>query len=339
MLVLTDAVISKQFEGLTIASLTDYQHTLTAALQEYAQDPSIIPPRVVESTPYGATHLFMTSMGSRVGMKAITASKEGFNGITTVLDRETGAPLAVINGSTLTAFRTALCSSLGLVKTYPVEADYNGGETLVVFGVGDQAVWHVRLALILYPKRFAKVVCVNRTLAKAVDYCAYMAKGYMGLEFVPLAIDNKGELKKHFETTSVVFTCVPSTVPTVTLDLTCERKGRLFIGAIGSYKPQMIEVHGDVINEVLAAGGKVLVDSKEHCLHEAGEFIQNGITEDSLMEYSAVYSGKAVDTSFLEKSPIVLSKIVGLCIMDVWVGAHCMANAQKEGTGIEIANF
>lgn len=339
MLVLSDSVISTQFKNLSLDALKAYQETLVGALLEYAHDNSIIPPRVVASTPYNATHLFMTSMGTRVGMKAITASSIGFNGVTTILDRETGAPLAVINGSTLTAFRTALCTSLGLVKTFPVDVKYFNNETLVVFGVGDQAVWHVRLALILYPHRFSKVVCVNRTLQKAKDYCSYMSKGYEStLEFIPIEMGDE-QLKEYFKSTSVVFTCVPSTVPTVTLELTSLAQGKLFIGAIGSYKPQMIEIDGDVLNEVLKAGGKILVDSKEHCLHEAGEFIQNRIQEDSLIEYSDVYSGDGESTSFLANSSIVVSKIVGLCIMDVWVGSHCLQQAQKEGTGIEIADF
>lgn len=338
MLVLGDGVISKQFEGLTAAGVKEYQDTLVGALLEYEGDPSIIPTRVVATTPYNATHLFMTSMGTRVGMKAITASREGFKGITTVLDRETGAALAVISGATLTAFRTALCTSLGLVKTFPVDEKYARKDTLIVYGVGDQAVWHVRLALILYPTRFAQVVCVNRTVEKAVEFCSCMEKGHSAeTTFVPLKLGDPS-LGDYFATASVVFTCVPSTMPTVTLDLVSKCEGRLFVGAIGSYKPQMIEVAGDVLAKALSSGGKILVDSKDHCLHEAGEFIQNGVGAESLLDYAAVYSGRE-NSDFLQTAPLVVSKIVGLCIMDVWVGDHCRKQAIREGTGVTIEHF
>jgi ornithine cyclodeaminase/alanine dehydrogenase-like protein (mu-crystallin family) len=40
---------------------------------------------------------------------------------------------------------------------------------------------------------------------------------------------------------------------------------------IGSYKPHMLEIPPSIITDLLAAGGKVTVDSREACLAEAGE--------------------------------------------------------------------
>lgn len=329
MLVLSDEVISGQFQSLTPDKLLAYQDTLLEALIEYSKDPSIIPPRVVQQTPYGATHLFMTSHGTHVGMKAITASKKGLQGITTILDRETGEALAVINGATLTAFRTALCTTIALVKMYPPSNEVSD-ETLIVFGVGDQALWHVRLALILYPKRFTNVVCINRTKSKAEDFCELLKGEHPNIKFNPLGSSEKQELIAWFENATVCFSCVPTTEPTITLDLVAKVKGRLFIGVIGSYRPPMIEISGEVLNEVLKTGKKIIVDSCDHCLHEAGEFIQNNIGRESLIE-CAQLKNEDVD------GKIVISKLVGLCVMDVWVGAHCLEQAKRENRGLEVA--
>ncbi|GMM31082.1 hypothetical protein DAMA08_038270 [Martiniozyma asiatica (nom. inval.)] len=327
MLVLSEKVITGIFSNLSPSDVLHYQQILLKGLAEYESNNSLIPPRVVQATEYGCTHLFMTSMGSRVGMKAITGSKMGFNGITTILDRETGSAKAVINGSTLTAFRTALANSLGLVKYYPIDKKYNN-EMMISFGVGDQSLWHIKLSLILYPGRFKSVICVNRTLKNGQIFCDKLKKEFPNTEFI--STDKEGLKNINLETCGLIWTCIPIGEPTVTKDITDKCAQKLFIGAIGSYKPHMIEVSGEVLNEALKYG-KILVDSKEHCLHEAGEFIQNNIKEDSLIELCEVYTEKLP-----VEGKLVVSKLVGLCIMDVWVGEECLNQAIKEGLGIDV---
>lgn len=341
MLVLTETIITRLLQNLKQADVVSYQKTLLAALAEYEKDPEIIPPRIVTTTPY-CTHLFMASTGSHVGMKAISGSGEGFKGITTILSKETGYPLGIINCTTLTAFRTALCNSLPLVKFFPLEQEYSN-DKLIVFGVGDQAIWHARLALILYPKRFSKVVFVNRTISKAERLCnEVFAKEYPSVEFEVRGMtteEDHKKLLKEFKDVSVVFTCVPTSVPTVKKEYVDQCEGRCFIGAIGSYKPHMTEIDGKVLKEsVLEQGGKIVVDSIDHCLHEAGELIINGIQRKDLVDVSSLYSN-ADNAKFLSKSKIAVSKLVGLCIMDVWVGSHCLDEARAQGVGIEIENF
>ena len=99
MLVVNESVVTSLFANLTRAGVKQYQDTLLRALQEYEKHPEIIPPRIVTSTEQ-CVHLFMASTGTHVGMKAITGSKEGFKGITTILDKDNGYPLGIINGAT-----------------------------------------------------------------------------------------------------------------------------------------------------------------------------------------------------------------------------------------------
>lgn len=336
-----DSIITKLFSGLDRAGVQAYQRTLLGALQEYEQRPEIIPPRNVTTTEYGCTHLFMCSTGTRVGMKVISGSRGGFKGLTTVLDRETGDPVGVINGATLTAFRTALCNTLPLVKCFPLEAAYSD-ETLVVFGVGDQGVWHVKLALILYPGRFSKVVVVNRTVAKAEALCRQFQDEHPQIRFQaspPSTGAADDPLLREFEKATVVFTCIPTSTPTVTEKLLARCQGRCFVGAIGSYKPHMTEIEGSVLTDmVIRGGGKIIVDSIDHCSHEAGELIINRIDKDHLVQITSLYSPEH-DHTWLSTGKVVVCKLVGLCIMDVWVGSHCLDECSRQGLGIDIPDF
>lgn len=343
MLVLTEQVVTSLLKNLSTKEAVSYQNTLLKALIEYENDPSIIPPRIVSTTPY-CTHLFMASTGSHVGMKAITGSKNGFKGITTILDKENGYPLGIINCTTLTAFRTALCNSLPLVKFYPLNKIYSNNDKLIIFGVGDQAIWHIRITLILYPNRFSDVIIVNRTISKAENLCNSFKSEYPNINFKSISINDKINLLNEFkENVSIIFTCIPTSNPTITNDLINEsiklnKNNRLFIGAIGSYKPHMTEIEGTVLKDfIINKGNKIIVDSIDHCLHEAGELIINNIEKDNLIDIPSIYSNDFSNS--LQSQQFAISKLVGLCIMDVWIGNRCLEEAKAKGLGVEIDNF
>ncbi|GME74610.1 unnamed protein product [Ambrosiozyma monospora] len=277
MKVLSESVISSLLRDLSLPELKAYQTTLVNSLLEFKQDHSIIPPRIVTQTPVGATHLFMASTGETVGMKALTGSKAGFKGVTAIVDKYDGYPIGILNAATLTAFRTALCSTLGLVKTFPPESTTESLGDLICFGVGDQGLWHVRLALALYSGKFENVFIVNRSLDKAEKIIKDdFSVEFPNVKFQALAGEDSASIKKSFVNVSVAFTCVPSTKPTIVKSyIDSNVRDKVYIGAIGSYKPHMIEVDGDLTKEyILKNGGKVIVDSVEHCMDEAGEFLQ-----------------------------------------------------------------
>ncbi|KAH3662400.1 hypothetical protein OGAPHI_005652 [Ogataea philodendri] len=327
--------------SLNLAQLKQFQKVLQTALIAYHKDHSLIPSRIVTTTPY-ATHLFMASTGETVGMKALTGSKQGFTGVTTILDKEVGFPIGILNAATLTAFRTALCTTLTLVKALPIGSVGKSKETLVCFGVGAQAQWHIRLALILYPQRFDQVIIVNRSVEKAEALADDFKKEVSAIEFKAVATADK-DLKFYFEKASCVFGCVPSTEATILADYVVNNSvEKVFIGAIGSYKPHMIEIEGDLLKESLAKDTKIVVDSISHCLDEAGEFIQNDIGASSLIEVSELYMETPAGKEQLKKmdeSKIVISKIVGLSIMDVSVGHYVLETAKSQGLGIVIDEF
>ena len=90
-----------------------------------------------------------------VGLKVISGGPGnnskglGFQGCVLIMDEITGQLKAVINANNLTAFRTALASSLGLTL---IALNANILPELSAFGVGLQAYWHIKLALLLYER-------------------------------------------------------------------------------------------------------------------------------------------------------------------------------------------
>ncbi|GME88898.1 hypothetical protein B5S28_g3318 [[Candida] boidinii] len=351
MRILGDVTVKNYLKNLSFQDLKLYQNKLSQALIAYHYDHSLIPQRIVTTTKY-ATHLFMPSVGETVGFKALTGSKEGFKGITVILNKENGVPIGLVNASTLTAFRTALTSTLGLSKTFDdsikIETPLN--ENLICFGVGQQGEWHIRLSLILYPKKFKKILIVNRSYENALKLINLLKDEFKDYEFEFIKSDDKSLIKSSFENASVIYSCIPSTEPTIYKEYIDNCKlSKIFIGTIGSYKPHMIEVEGKLMKElILNKGGKVIVDSVEHCLEEAGEFIQNDIGEESLIEVSELYMDESEQTAQAKSElewiksndcKVVYSKAVGLAIMDMSIGEYLLTHAENDNVGFVFDGF
>ena len=77
-------------------------------------------------------------------------------GTVTMMDTH-GNPIGILNAEELTAFRTALASTILFQKREHVH-------TITVFGAGRQAFWHIRLALLFKPDQIKHVNIINRSL-------------------------------------------------------------------------------------------------------------------------------------------------------------------------------
>ncbi|KAK8215344.1 hypothetical protein M8818_001965 [Zalaria obscura] len=224
---------------------------------------------------------------------------------------ETGTPSGLINAEELTAFRTALASSMLLKKRKNVH-------NLTVFGAGKQAYWHIRLALLLRGDEIHHVNVINRSFDRAremliqlyypfpedEDYVNPIGQKYGSKTKTALLTPAHGEytrlLKEYVRDANVIFCTTPSTEPLFPASYLTNPEGRKkgrYIACIGSYKPHMIELHPDILRQAVAPhhehrhfhkhqkeGGAVVVDSVEACLREAGEVVQAGLQPDEVVE-------------------------------------------------------
>lgn len=220
---------------------------------------------------------------------------------------ETGQPVGILHASTLTAFRTALASACLVVRR-------NRIQTVTAFGSGEQAYWHIRIALMLRGSTIRQVNVINRSFSAsckqilkrlyAVPAAVKEREGWQDAQFGILT-PGYGEfgrlLKEQVRAADVIFCCTPSKEPLFDHSFLTNgegrRKGRLIV-AIGSYTPDMLEIPLEVLHQAVRThepghrhfhkhateGGVVIVDTLDGAMTEAGEIIQGGLTPKQLIE-------------------------------------------------------
>ncbi len=132
-------------------------------------DPSTTPLRSHVDTPAGAL-LLMPAVGKAgVGVKLVTLTEANperglplIHAIYVLFDPETQAPRLLIDGSALTALRTAAVS--GLATRHLARTD---ASRLVIFGAGVQARAHLQAMAAVRPLR--ELTVVSRTQARAEE--------------------------------------------------------------------------------------------------------------------------------------------------------------------------
>ena len=240
-------------------------------------------------------------------------------GSLTLFDKN-GNPRALINAEEITAFRTALASTMFFKKRQNVH-------DLVVFGAGKQAYWHIRLALLLRGEDVHHLNIINRNFDRVSQMLMMLWKPHLepsewGTEsratdsstkpayvdlprpkiqiLTPSHAEYDRLLKSTIRASSVIFFTTPSLTPLFPAPFLTNPEGRKkgrYLAAIGSYKPHMIEIHPDILRQNVAPehghrhfhkhalqSGAVVVDSVEACMREAGEVIQAGLKADEVVE-------------------------------------------------------
>ncbi|KAJ9635141.1 hypothetical protein H2199_008627 [Coniosporium tulheliwenetii] len=207
----------------------------------------------------------------------------------------TGSPRALINAEEITAFRTALASTILFRKRHNVHE-------LSVFGAGKQAYWHIRLAVLLRGAEIHHLNVINRSFSRAhalLDsiWPLDVPSDTWGIP-KPKTYDRL--LKEKLRASSAIFTTTPSLKPLFPREILTSTEGRKkgrYIAAIGSYKPHMLELDPEILRQAVhqpdhkhhhhrhaKSGGAVVVDSVEACLKEAGEVIQAGLEGHQVVE-------------------------------------------------------
>ncbi|KAF2178325.1 NAD(P)-binding protein [Zopfia rhizophila CBS 207.26] len=234
-------------------------------------------------------------------------------GSLTLLDKY-GATRALVNAEEITAFRTALASTMLFKKRTNVH-------DVVVFGAGKQAYWHIRLALLLRGPEIHHLNIINRSFETAHNlieklYLPHKEPAVFPTINIPTAettdlsrpkvqiltpghTEYERLLKQTIRSSAVIFCTTPSLSPLFPASYLTNPEGRKkgrYIAAIGSYKPDMVELHPDILRQNVAPqhshhhhrharqGGAIIVDSLEACMKEAGEIIQAGLGGREIVE-------------------------------------------------------
>lgn len=284
----------------------------------------------------------------------------------TLLDADSH-PFALINALELTAFRTALASLMIFNKRKKVR-------TLLVFGAGSQAYWHIRLAMTLRGDEIRRVYIVNRSFDRAAKllrdiYLPENSEWRGDTKFSAVSSDF-GDfdriLKEHVLKADVIFCCTPSVQPLFPAEILTSRdgrqKGRLII-AVGSYKAHMTEIHPDILRDEVNVqpphrhfhkhtrrSGVVVVDSLDAAIKEAGEIVQSGVKPKQLVELGELLmvrhatlndEGQSSEKGLVEwmEKGNVIYKSVGLGLMDLVTGGDLVKLARARSLGTNVEDF
>jgi len=236
---------------------------LVRALQRAFVAGAEVPQRHVHALPDGATLLLMpawrSGAGARLGVKTVTVCPgngalglPGVHGVFTLFDARTGVPLAVLDGSELTARRTAAASALA--ASYLARPD---ARRLLVVGAGRVAALMPEALRAVRPGIDEIAVWARRPEAAEALAAAWRAQG--------LAARAAPDLAAAVRRADVVSCATLAAAPLV-------HGAWLAPGAhldlIGSFTPAMRESDGECF-----ARCRVWVDTAE-ALAKAGDVLQ-----------------------------------------------------------------
>lgn len=328
MLVIGHKDLATLLNSLSPYDVEQAKKSLLGSLQEVTKFPETVPPRTVIEADY-ATHLFMPVVGKeieeatgspQVGFKALAGSREGFKGLTAIMDKS-GEVQGIINAFELTAFRTALATSLSWDVYKKTSLYEKKSVNMACFGAGPQAYWHIKLALMQFD--IDTVFVVNRTASRADELIERLQHEHPNGKFKRCDSPDT-----DVPNCALIMGCTPSTQPVIHHKWI---QKNAYIGLIGSYKPHMCEVDSAIVKSVK----KILVDGVEPVFVEAGEIIQNKIPRSELVD---VANEPEVEKNLglFDDAPLFLWKCVGSSMMDVCVGGQVLQFAKRAGCGKEV---
>lgn len=319
-----------QARALTMAEAIE---AVGEALAHFSGGRANVPLRTGIPVPQqGATALFMPALvagAGSLGVKYVSVfprnaerGKPVIHGAVLLADPETGEPLALLEGSYLTALRTGAAS--GLATRHLARPD---AAVAAIIGTGTQA--RMALRAVAAVRRLREVRLYNRRREKAEAFAREMA-AQLGPEAPRFRISpDPGEAVRGAD---IVVTATTSHTPVFPSGAV---GSGVHVCAIGSFRPDMQEVPG----EVVARADKVVVESREAALAEAGDLqipIRQGLWDAGRLhaELGEIHSGHRPGRERADE--LTLFKSVGLAVMDVVVGRRVYERARQLGIGQEI---
>ena len=244
--------------------------------------------------------LFMPGrLDSYTGVKVVSSIPGDPAGIVAVFD-DSGHPLGLVDGPTLSAIRTAAAPGLATDKMARADAG-----VLAMLGAGAMAADQVAAVRAVRPIR--EVLVWSRT-EESANALAEAVGGEVVLD-----------ANEAVARADVVSTATPSRSPL--FDASSLRPGT-HLNAVGSFTPEMVEIPGDVVGQAF-----VVVDDREAAAVEAGDLLRVNRQPDADM--SDLISGRVVPSD----EPFTLFKSVGIASQDIAAAVRALSNAEQQGLG------
>ena len=234
-----------------------------------------------------------------------------------VLEPDTGRPIALLEGGTLTALRTGAAS--GAATEVLARPD---SRVLAVFGAGVQGRTQAEAVCTVRPIERVWVYDISRERAEA--FAAEMA----GFGPIPQDVRVAETPREAVREADVICTATISSKPVFD---DADLKPGVHINGIGAYTPQMAEVPPETVARAL-----VVVDSREAALTEAGDLIQpieaGIITPEHIhAELGEILLGRKEGRTAADQ--ITFFKSVGVAVQDAMAALAAVRNAKAQNLG------
>lgn len=287
------------------------------------------PLRVALSVPPDDVSLIMPfyapDEGGALGLKLVSVFNSNIprglpliHSIVLALDPTTGAPLALIEGGSLTAIRTGAASGAATdVLARPDAA------VVAIFGGGVQA------------RRQLEAVCTVRPIERVWVYslagAEALAAEMSGYGSIPADIKIAQSPREAIVDADII--CAATTTRSPVFDGRDLKPGA-HVNGIGSFTPEMQEIDAETVRRA-----RVVVDSVEAALAEAGDLIiplnAGEITLDHInTELGEVIAGAKPGRTSREQ--ITFFKSVGVAVQDAMAAQIILRNGLDMGLGATI---
>lgn len=326
MLVLTRSQVRE------LVSMADAIELMKTAFAELSAGRTVSPLRTVIPLPdREGDALFMPAYVpamDALGLKSVNVFRRNperglpvIHAIVSLVDPETGQPMALMDGTYLTALRTGAVSGAAADLLARPES-----WVLAAIGAGAQGITQIAAVCAVRP--------IERVIAVDVNEQA--------LERLRQQLRNDWpEIESRLETTTdagaavreadVICTATTSRTPVFRDE---DVRPGTHISAVGAYTPEMQELPAETV-----ARATVVVDAVEAALAEAGDLIiplNDGLVrrEHFSRELGMVASGMAPGRTSDEE--VTLFKSVGNAVQDVVVAKRAAERARETGVGMEV---
>ncbi len=320
-------LILNEAQMLEVLSTEEVMDSVVKAFEIYESQEYFMPDRM--HLDIGKKNLLYmpSSADNCLGTKYLTLFPENIArglptlyGLMILNDYETGRPLCILDGKTLTALRTGAVGGLGAKFTTPEDISSVG-----LIGAGVQGYY--QLLYTSKVRNFSRVYIFDTRKESAASF-AESIKPLYGAQTEIIVCDSTEELLAK---SSLIITTTTALNP-VLPDNAQALKGKHFIG-IGSYKPTMRE-YPDALFSVV---DNIFLDvefGKEETGDLANPLERGLLDEKSIRSFGEfILQGKDGDSV---KNSTTFFKSVGMALFDLTLGHALYKKALEKGIGVSV---
>jgi alanine dehydrogenase len=313
----------------SLIDIDDLIATLEQAHIQYSTGKAVMPVRLVVPLPKIQGRI--TSMPGylnndrALGMKVVTYfqdnPKQNLPAILATImlfSAETGKMIAAMDGSYITAIRTACASAMATKALANPQTPVLG-----ILGAGVQARAHIQA--LTRVRKIEKIFLYSRSGSSAETI-----KGEMAPQ-IDAAIEVAASAEQTARAADLLVTATTANEPILKQDWL---KPGVHINAVGSHRPDSREIDGATV-----ARARVVVDSREAIMAECGDILlaikDGSITAENIHgEIGEVLAGTKPGRQ--AKDDLTLYKSVGIAIQDVATANLVYQKALKQGIGTNV---